>query len=38
MSWNMDDCVVGGQFMVGAGTPLILGVGPTSTQSSGGFD
>jgi hypothetical protein len=34
MSWNMDDLAVGGQFMVGSGTPIILGVGPTKIRGS----
>lgn len=34
MSWNMDDVAVGGQYMVGAGTPLILGVGLTKIRGS----
>jgi len=34
MSWNMDDCCIGGEFMVGAGIPLILGTGPTKIRGS----
>jgi hypothetical protein len=34
MSWNMDDVAVGGQLMVGAGTPVIFGVGPTKVRGS----
>lgn len=34
MSWNMDDCCIGGELNVGAGTPVILGVGPTKVRGS----
>ncbi len=35
MSWNMDDLAVGSQLMVGAGNPLILGLGPAKIRGAG---
>jgi hypothetical protein len=35
MSWNMDDVAVGSQFMVGAGKPIMLGLGPTKIRGAG---
>jgi hypothetical protein len=35
MSWNMDDVAVGSQMMVGAGKPLMLGLGPAKIRGAG---
>lgn len=35
MSWNMDDVAVGCQFMLGAGRPLVLGIGQTKIRGAG---